>query len=268
LLDTVKKYYKCSCDWKGERYCGLTIKWDYKGQKVHLSIPGYVQKALTRFQHPPPKKRQDQPYPHVKPRAKKQYSQEDDDSPALNKAGKNSFKRYAECSFSLRGRLMGDYSLPSALSRPNRQTRRKNNGALQTIPRLHGITGRHCTHLPSEQLILVIHSDASYPSEPKSRIRAGGHMFMAGKDKIPINNGAVLNISQITRTVTSSAAEAELGALFINAKTAVSMRKRSANSDTRSPAPRCKQTMQQHTGYSPTKFYQKHSRPWTCASTG
>jgi hypothetical protein len=48
-------------------------------------------------------------------------------------------------------------------------------------------------------------------------------MFMAGKDKIPINNGAVLNISQIIRAVMSSAAEAELGALFINAKTAVSM---------------------------------------------
>jgi hypothetical protein len=49
-------------------------------------------------------------------------------------------------------------------------------------------------------------------------------MFMAGHDKIPINNGAVLNISQIIRAVVSSAAEAELGALFINAKTAVSMR--------------------------------------------
>jgi len=50
-------------------------------------------------------------------------------------------------------------------------------------------------------------------------------MFMAGKDEIPINNGAVFNISQIIRAVMSSAAEAELGALFINAKTAVSMRK-------------------------------------------
>jgi hypothetical protein len=67
LLDTVRKYYKCSCDWKGERYCGLTIKWDYAGRKVHLSMPGYVRKALTRFQHPHPAKRQDQPYPHVKP---------------------------------------------------------------------------------------------------------------------------------------------------------------------------------------------------------
>jgi hypothetical protein len=54
--------------------------------------------------------------------------------------------------------------------------------------------------------------------------RAGGHMFMAGTEDIPINNRAVLNISQIIRAVMSSAAEAELGALFINAKTAVSMR--------------------------------------------
>jgi hypothetical protein len=46
---------------------------------------------------------------------------------------------------------------------------------------------------------------------------------MAEKDKIPINNGAVLNISHIIWAVMSSAAEAELGALFINAKSAVSM---------------------------------------------
>jgi hypothetical protein len=29
LLDTVQQYYKCSCNWEGERYCGLNIKWDY-----------------------------------------------------------------------------------------------------------------------------------------------------------------------------------------------------------------------------------------------
>jgi hypothetical protein len=50
-------------------------------------------------------------------------------------------------------------------------------------------------------------------------------MFMAGNEDIPINNGAVLNISQIIRAVMSSAAEAKLGALFINAKTAVSMQR-------------------------------------------
>jgi hypothetical protein len=48
-------------------------------------------------------------------------------------------------------------------------------------------------------------------------------MFMAGRDNIPTNNGAVLNILQIIWAVMSSATEVELGALFINKKTAVSM---------------------------------------------
>ena len=54
LLNTKQKYYKCSCDWDGERYCGLTIKWDYASRKVYLSMPTYVKKVLQRFQHPPP----------------------------------------------------------------------------------------------------------------------------------------------------------------------------------------------------------------------
>jgi hypothetical protein len=76
----------------------------------------------------------------------------------------------------------------------------------------------------ASNMILAIHSNASYLSEPKVQSRAGGHMFMAGNDKILINNGAVLNILQVIKSVMSSAAEAELAALFINAKTAISMR--------------------------------------------
>ncbi len=73
-------------------------------------------------------------------------------------------------------------------------------------------------------IVLAIHSDASYLSEPKACSQAGGHMFMASNDEIPKNNEAVLNISQIIRAVMSSAAEAKLGALFINPNAAVSIR--------------------------------------------
>jgi hypothetical protein len=70
-------------------------------------------------------------------------------------------------------------------------------------------------------MVLVIHSNASYLSKPKAHSQASGHMFMAGKEKILINNRVALNISQIIKAVMSSAAEAELAALFINAKAAV-----------------------------------------------
>ncbi len=50
-------------------------------------------------------------------------------------------------------------------------------------------------------------------------------MFMAGMENIPINNGVVLNISQIIKAVMSSATEAKLGALFINTKLVVLMQR-------------------------------------------
>ena len=70
----------------------------------------------------------------------------------------------------------------------------------------------------ASDMVLAIHSNASYLSEPKAHSRAGGHMFMSANDDIPTNNGAVLNILQIFQAVMSSAAETELGALFIHAK--------------------------------------------------
>jgi hypothetical protein len=95
LLDTVRQCYKCSCEWKGEQSYRLTIKWDYKGKKVHVLMPGYVTKALTYFWHPPPVKIQDQPYPHAKPNygAKTQHAMAEDTSPPLNKAGKKFIQR-------------------------------------------------------------------------------------------------------------------------------------------------------------------------------
>ncbi len=77
---------------------------------------------------------------------------------------------------------------------------------------------------------------------------------MAGYEDIPINNDVVLNILQIIRAVMSSAAEAKLGALFINAKMAVSMQltlKEMGHPQTRTPY---KPTIQLPTHYSPTKL--------------
>ena len=47
---------------------------------------------------------------------------------------------------------------------------------------------------------------------------------MSNNDTIPSNNGAILTISQIIKAVMSSAAEAEIGALYINCKEAIPAR--------------------------------------------
>jgi hypothetical protein len=38
------------------------LDWDYKQRTVDISMPGYIQKALTRFEHPAPNRSQHSPY--------------------------------------------------------------------------------------------------------------------------------------------------------------------------------------------------------------
>ena len=52
LVQTLCKYYEAvSVDWKGTLYCGITLKWDYRQKTCELSMPGYVQQAVDKFQH-------------------------------------------------------------------------------------------------------------------------------------------------------------------------------------------------------------------------
>jgi hypothetical protein len=110
------QYYKCSCNWKGEGYCGLTIKWDYKAKKVHVLMPGYITKALTCFLHPPLVKIQDHSYPHTKSNywAKMQHAMAEDTSPPLTRRGRNLSKKFVEFSFSFHVELTAAYFLHSA----------------------------------------------------------------------------------------------------------------------------------------------------------
>ena len=76
----------------------------------------------------------------------------------------------------------------------------------------------------ASNMVLAAHSDASFLSKSNARSRAGGHFFMSSDTNTPHNNGAVMTISQIIKTVLSSAAEAKVGALFINCREAVPAR--------------------------------------------
>jgi alpha-L-fucosidase len=72
----------------------------------------------------------------------------------------------------------------------------------------------------ASDMILHIHSDASYLSENESKSRAGGFFYMGSdtKNDKKLTHGAILIVSKVLKHVMSSAAEAEIGAVFINAK--------------------------------------------------
>ena len=46
----------------GQHYCGLTLYWDYQHNYVDISMPGYVNKQLDRYQHPKPLQAQYAPH--------------------------------------------------------------------------------------------------------------------------------------------------------------------------------------------------------------
>ena len=66
-------------------------------------------------------------------------------------------------------------------------------------------------------------NNAAYLVCPQARSRAGGYHFIGNKDK-KLFNGPVLVLAKVIKNVMSSAAEAEVAALFMNAQEALPIR--------------------------------------------
>ena len=83
LVSILSDHYELTTDWKADTFLGMHLEWDYENGTCDTSMPGYLDKALQVFNHPKPKKPQDQPYPAEKPQygAKVQYNKEDTSTP-------------------------------------------------------------------------------------------------------------------------------------------------------------------------------------------
>lgn len=70
-------------------------------------------------------------------------------------------------------------------------------------------------------MVLNVHSDASYLSEPGTKSRVAGVFFLGDEPhngKPILLNGNIFIVCGILKFVVASAAEANLGALFVNEK--------------------------------------------------
>ena len=227
LKATLEEHYKVTNDWEGKRYIGITLDWDYKRRQVHLSMPGYVAKALKQFQHQKSTKKQNAPFPcaRIIYGAKKQYATQQSQAPPLDKKGKKYIQQVCG-KFLFLGRAV-DYTLLCPISAIASQSTTPTEDTLrQTQQLLDYVATQEDAVLTyhASDMKLAAHSDASYLSEPKARSRAGGHFFLSNGADVPSNNGAILNIAHIIKHVMTSATEAELAALYIMAREAVYIR--------------------------------------------
>ena len=52
LINCLKEEaYKLTEDWTGNIYCGISLRWDYKAQRLDISMPGYIKKQLLKYEH-------------------------------------------------------------------------------------------------------------------------------------------------------------------------------------------------------------------------
>jgi hypothetical protein len=108
-------------------------------------MPGYVSKALLRFNHKNPEKIQNSPHPHIIPayRTNIQYADQPDDSPKLDKEGTKYIQQVAG-TLLYYGRAVDITILPATQLNSIRasSTYGANNGKSKTAVRLLRITGR------------------------------------------------------------------------------------------------------------------------------
>eukprot|EP00804_Cyclotella_cryptica_P017742 CCRYP_001167-RA/>CCRYP_001167-RA protein AED:0.39 eAED:0.39 QI:0/0/0/1/0/0/5/0/585 len=219
LVGVLKRYYDVSVDIHGKEFTGITKG---RGALINGTLPS---QGIRQFDNLVPKKRQDSPYPHTEPKygAKVQFA-ESDDSPGVGQEGQTHIQR-VNGKFLWYGRavdpttLVPLSALASQQSKPTQNTMNKSQQF-----RLHGNTRAGSPHLQKSDMILAVHSDAGYLNEENARSRAGGHHFLSEDVPLPPNNGAIHNVAEIIKAVMSSAAEAEAGALYINARKAVEER--------------------------------------------
>jgi hypothetical protein len=235
LMTTLKELYKVSEDWTGGRYCGLTLEWDYDKRTCDISMPGYIDRALQRFSHPPPTKPQHSPHAWQKPSYgdKIQYAPDSDTSPALD-------SKETKLVQEILGTLLYyaravDSTMLVAIGTIATQQASATKQTMKAVVQLLNYCATHpdaVVRYSASDMVLHIESDASYLSAAKARSRSAGYHFLSDRPSNPPDptaappkaNGAINVHCTVMREVLASAAEAELAALFHNGREACPLR--------------------------------------------
>ena len=226
LMAALRKNYEVEEDWTGGLYCGIGLSWNYDQGYVDTNMIKYTLKNLKKYNHEKPRKPTHCPYePYPKKYgAAAQDVTPTDESPLLDKEGIK-FVQKVVGSFLYLARAI-DSTILMALNAIANEQAAPTEATRERVLHLLDYLATHpdaVVRFYKSDMILNVHSDASYLSAPKARSRAAGYFFLGSmpRDGYPIAlNGAIHVLCVLLKFVAASAAEAELGALFLNAKEA------------------------------------------------
>ena len=222
LLIILEQHYEITYYWEGKIFAGIDLEWNYTEQNpkrtCHISINGYIDKLLIRYEYPQPHKLQLSPYKHpeVTYGTEEQPTPEEKTSPALDNEGTKRIQGIIGTLlyYAIAGDnklLVGLISIGAQQAATTQRTNEATNQLLDysaTQP-TDGILYR------SSDMVLFAHSGAGFRSERKVRSRAGVQNFLSENDPMLKWNCPVLTLAQIIIFFMFYASEAELGAIFI-----------------------------------------------------
>jgi hypothetical protein len=225
LRNALLRTYELTTDWKETEtvYSSMTLKWDYDKRTCDISMPGYVSNVLSKFQHDAPKHPQHTPsrYVTLVYGAKTQYATTDETPPLTAQQCLTIQKVTGSVLYY--ARAVDPTVLMPLNDIATEQTKATEKTQAATIQLLDYLA----THPDStiryhaSNMILNIHSDASYLSVSNARSRLGGLVFLGNKSpEQETLNGSILNVAAVIKNVVASAAESEseVGACFHNAQ--------------------------------------------------
>jgi hypothetical protein len=227
LRNAFLQSYELATDWEAKVYSGMSLKWDYKNRTCNISMPGYVSNVLSKFQHDAPTHPQHTPSKYITPvyGAKTQYATKDETPPFTAKQCLTIQKVTVSVLYNARAvdptvlMLLND--IATEQTKATEKTQAAINQLLYYLVTHPDATVRY----HASDMILHIHSNASYLSVSNACSRLGG-LFFCG-DKSPHEdkrNVSILNVASIIKNVVASAAESEVGACFQNAQSGAPLR--------------------------------------------
>jgi hypothetical protein len=157
----------------------MSLKWDYKNRTCGISMPGYVSNVLSKFKHDAPKHPQHTPSRYVTPvyGAKTQYATKDETPPLTAKQCLTIQKITGSVLYYARAVdptvLMPFNDIAIEKTKATEKTQAVTNQLLDYLATHPDATIRY----HASDMILHIHSDASYLSVSNARSRLGCLFF-------------------------------------------------------------------------------------------
>jgi hypothetical protein len=180
LRNAILQTYELTTDLTTTVYSGMTLKWDYKNRTCNISMPGYVSNVLSKFQHDAPKHPQHTPSRYVTPvyGARTQYATKDETPPLTAQQCLTIQKVTGSVLYYARAVdptvLM---SLNDIATEKTKATEKKKAATNQLLDYLATHPDAAIRYFASD-MILNIHSDATYLSVSNVRSRLGGLFFL------------------------------------------------------------------------------------------